>query len=513
MKRLIVSALLIILLLPVIQPTKAATGDGSWLKTATMYSIFVRSYRDTDGDGVGDLKGIIEQLDYIQSLGVDTLFLLPVFKAASYHGYDTTDYYTVSPDYGTNDDLIQLAQEVHKRGMHLILDYVLNHTSNQHPYFIDALGNPSSQYSDYYEWTDDAHTKYKGFANLGFMPTLNYDSPKVVQMALDIATYWMDPNKDGDFSDGVDGWRVDVAIEIPHRYFREMRKTMNALNPNAIMLFELFTGDASKMKPFLKGDEANAAFDFPSAVQLDGNFETNGDGLINGQGDVRALRTVMLAVQNIFCAECVAVRFINNHDTNRIASDVNGDPARLKMAAVWLLTAPGASVIYYGEEIGMQGTKGTGPLYDEYRREPFDWYASMTGSEMTSWFKDAKMNNAANDGISVEEEDGKADSLLTLYRQLGELRHTPVFTAGSADTPKLGEALYLSRRWDADTLVLTVINFNTTDQTFTLDPAMMLPKDTSFDLSKAEELFSQGLSGDATLTLAPAGYAVYRVGK
>jgi glycosidase len=515
MCRLAILLICVVTLAPFI-PTGSTDAQevGAWLKSSTMYSVFVRSFRDSDGDGVGDLQGVIDGLDYIQSLGVDTIWLLPIFKSNSYHGYDTVDYYTVQPEYGTNDDLLQLIKEVHERDMYILLDYVINHTSTEHAYFKDALGNLNSQYAEYFEWTNDAHTEFRSFASLGSMPTWNFDSPTVRQMALDIALYWLDPNKDGDFSDGIDGWRCDVALEVPHAYWKELRKQMNALNPSDILLGELYTKDAQEMRRYLLGDELNAAFDFPSALTLSGSFEANNDGLLSGNGDVGILGTLMRAQKNLYCPECVIVRFINNHDTNRVASDVNNDNKRMRMAAVWLMTAPGVPIIYYGEEIGMQGNKGTGPIYDEFRREPFDWYAAEEGTGMTSWFKPADRFNQPNDGISVEEKDTQLDSLLTLYRQLGELRGLDAFALGESDIPKLPMPLSMSRHWNDQELYVAVINFTTATQSFAFDPALLVPEGQSFNLTSAEVVLSQDLTenGD-NRDLAAAGYVVYRFKK
>ncbi len=133
----------------------------SWANGAVFYEVFVRSFQDSNGDGKGDLPGLISRLDYLndgkpetdQDLGVDALWLMPVFASPSYHGYDTTDYERVNPDYGTNEDLTRLCTEAHRRGMHVIVDLVLNHTSNQHPWFIDSASGPGSPKRDWYVWS------------------------------------------------------------------------------------------------------------------------------------------------------------------------------------------------------------------------------------------------------------------------------------------------------------------------------------------------------------------------
>lgn len=467
----------------------------AWLSQSTMYSLFVRSFRDSNGDGVGDLQGVIDGLDYLQGLGVDTIWLLPVFRAASYHGYDTTDYFEIQPEYGTKADLLALIQAAHGRGMKIILDYVVNHVSNQHPYFKAALGDPANEYAEYFEWSNVDHTSYKGFAGLKFMPTLNFGSAKVRDYVQRVALYWLDPNQDGDPSDGIDGWRADVALEIPHDYWQQLRMAMAGKNPRAILLAELFTGDAYEISKYLKGDEFHAAFDFPNAMRIAGDFEKTGDGLASGQGSPELLGTLLRAERAIIDPRAVLVRFINNHDTDRIASEVRGDLGRLKAAAIWLMTAPPVPILYYGEEIGMRGVKGKGPdAYDEYRREPLDWYRTEVGPQMTTWFLPVDRNNRANDGISVEEQDGDPASLLNLYRSLGRLRNsTAAMRSGQYDTPKLESPLYLVRHWDAQTLIVAAVNF--TDQPLVLNLAQAIPPESNF--SGAPTLLFRGDELDA----------------
>lgn len=500
-------------------PPDVFARDGSnakWLDNALMYSVFVRSFRDSNGDGIGDLQGVIDGLDYIQSLGVDTIWLLPVFKSPSYHGYDTIDYYTVNPDYGTNDDLLRLIKEVRKRKMHILLDLVVNHTSDQNPYFKDAFKNPSSLYSEFYTWLAPDHSAYQTFGNVKSMPKLNYDSPKVRQFVTDIVLHWLDPNNDGNLSEGVDGYRCDVATGPPHDFWQALHTAIVNKNPNAILLGELWT-DANTISTYLKGDQFNAAFDFPTYGALSGSSpEKNGDGVLNGKNPTTMLDLYLRSGAKLYTPDSYLVRFVNNHDTNRVASMVNGDMARERMAAVWLMTAPGVPIVYYGEEIGMKGTKHFGPYYDEYRREPLDWYASGAGSGMPTWFKPNDANNKPNDGISVEEEDKKPDSLLTLYRTLGQLRDsTPALQHGSYDLPTLtGDqaGFYLLRRWDDNTLYLVVVNFTTKPATLTFDPTFFTVNDQAYDGQSMTRIMDQGVtdSSATSLTLQPAGYAIYK---
>ena len=486
--------------------------DTRWFSDAVMYSVFVRSFRDSNGDGIGDLQGVIDGLDYIQSLGANTIWLLPVFKSPSYHGYDTSDYYTVNPDYGTNDDLIRLIRAVHQRHMHILLDYVVNHTSDQHPYFKDALGNPASQYADYYTWLNKDHTQYATFASVKNMPTLNYDSPKTRQFAIDIALHWMDPLGSGDLSAGVDGYRCDVATGPPHDFWAQLRAVMTAKNPHSLLLGEIWVSIAKTIQSYLNGDQFDAAFDFPLYTALGGNQDKDGDGALAGTSPA-LIGGVVRSATKLYAPDAHLVRFTNNHDTNRVLSDVNGDMARARAAAVFELTVPETPVLYYGEELGMKGDKGGAPWYDAYRREPLPWYASLKGSGQTNWFAPSDANNKPNSGVSVEEEAAKPDSLLTLYRTLGTLRANNSAFHNQYDLPILSGSqrdLYLLRDWDASSLFITVINFSKSAITWTPGDVTTI-NGVRYTMESGTPTLSQGITTDGTNWIVqPAGYAVFR---
>lgn len=489
--------------------------DVAWFGQTTLYSLFVRSFRDSDGDGIGDLRGVIEKLDYLQRLGVETIWLLPVWVSPSYHGYDVVDYYAVNPDYGTNDDLIALIEAAHARGMRILLDYVFNHTSNEHPFFKDAYGNPASQYAEYYIWENPEHTRYATFAGVQFMPRLNYASPKVRQFAIDVALHWLDPNGDGDFSDGADGYRCDVAAELPVEFWAELRAAIDSRNPRAVLLGELWT-DGPQIGRFLGGGGLNAAFDFPTwAVLAGADPNRNGGGALTGEGDPALPALTMRVMARYAPPPAMLARFTHNHDTNRLVSEVDGDLARARAAAVWLLTAPGIPALYYGEEIGMKGVKGSGPeIYDELRREPMDWYAAEQGPGMATWFRPGFRNNAPDDGISVEEQEATPDSLalLKIYRELGALRRVSAsLRSGSYELPG-HPALYILQRWHEGEMFLVVINFTRARQT--LDGLSSYFEVGGNRYRRTQPMLAQGFSDGADrITLEPAGYALYRASR
>ena len=402
------------------QPSPAATlipyTTPDWFDGDILYEIFVRSFADSDGDGIGDLNGIKERLDYLETLGVDTLWLMPVYPSPSVHGYDVSDYFAVNPQYGTLEDLQALVQAVHDREMKIILDFVPSHLSNQNPLFQDAYQNPGSQYSDWFVWTNDAHTTYAGFAGNEEMPRFNHYNPEVVAYLADAARFWLDLDSDGDLTDGVDGFRVDNITFPPQEFLVALRQEVKAVNPEALMLGEAWVHNPSDMSRFYP-DQFDALFDFPLYELMQGNQDSNGDGLLAGKSFPVLITSLMEEQARRFPEEAIALRFFSNHDTNRIASELAGDPARLRLAAALLAGFPGPVMVYYGEEIGMPGQKGGPPDYDNYRREPMDWYAAEEGSGQASWFKPEDGWNQPSDGISVEEQDTVPDFAAQLLPQ------------------------------------------------------------------------------------------------
>lgn len=219
-------------------PTRIPYTTPDWFSEAVIYEIFVRSFQDTDGDGIGDLVGVTAGQDYIQSLGANTIWLMPVYPSPSEHGYDVEDFFDINPDYGDIEDLQTLVDEAHSRGMRIILDFVPSHLSNQNPIFADAYGNPSSEYSDWFVWTNDGQTMYASFAGNEQMPRFNLFNPEVVDYLTEAGLYWIDLDGDGNFSDGIDGFRVDNATFPPQEFLVDLRQGIKSANPDALLLGE-----------------------------------------------------------------------------------------------------------------------------------------------------------------------------------------------------------------------------------------------------------------------------------
>jgi glycosidase len=415
-----------------------------WARGAVFYEVFVRSFEDSDGDGVGDLRGLTAKLDYLKGLGVDALWLMPVFASPSYHGYDTTDYETIQPAYGTSEGFDRFLAEAHRRGIKVILDFVMNHTSSQHPWFVDSASSLGSRRRDWYVWRfDDPGWKqpwgngpvwhrnpnpnaapvpnyYYGIFWSG-MPDLNFGNPAVRQEMERLATYWL--------GRGVDGFRLDATRHLfangpgdlqsdqpeTHDYLREFAGVVRQAKPQATLVGENWT-ETPKIAAYYgstavvrEGDELPMTFNFPLA-----------EAIVKGvrDGDASGIAAKYQEMAEIYPAGIIDTPFLTNHDQQRVATQLGGDPAKLRTAAAVLLTLPGAPFLYYGEEVGLQNGPGS---QDESKRTPMPWDDSPGGGFTTGqpWYAFAPGKDSAN----VAAEAGDPSSLLSCYRRLIQVRH------------------------------------------------------------------------------------------
>jgi glycosidase len=394
--------------------------------------------------------------------------------------------------------------------MRVILDFVPSHLSSQHPLFQDAYRNPESEYSDWFVWTNDAHTTYAGFAGSREMPRFNHYNPEVVEYLSGAALFWLDLDGDGDYSDGIDGFRVDNATFPPQEFFVALRQALKGKNPDALLLGETWVHNPSDMSRFFT-DQFDALFDFPLYELLQGNQDMNADGLLAGQGFPVLLTSLFSEQQARFPPDGIPVRFMSNHDTNRIASELDGNPERQKLAAALLASLPDPVMLYYGEEIGMPGQKGGPPYWDNYRREPMDWYADEQGVGQTDWFKPDDRWNRPNDGVSVEEQLDEPDSTLNFYRRVLNLRRSSSalsmgdFKILELDVSGPGPWGFI-RSFDQERVV-AFFNFSTEQQEATL---LELPfeSDQVIDLLSGE-LYSMPEPGESFQVSLPPAAAVW----
>jgi glycosidase len=477
-----------------------------WFRDAIIYEVFVRSFRDTDGDGIGDLAGVTEGLDYIQGLGANTIWLMPIHPSPSQHGYDVEDFFEVNPEYGDMEDLQTLVSEAHDRGMRVILDFVPSHLSDKNPIFAEAYNNPSSEFSDWFDWINDNHTLYASFAGNEQMPRFNHYNPEVVDYLTEAALFWLDLDGDEDYQDGIDGFRVDNVIFPPQEFITELRQALKSENPDALLLGEAWVHTPSNLSIYFV-DQFDALFNFPLYELLQGNHDLNGDGMLAGERLPVLLTSLINRETEKFSPEGYPVSFISNHDTNRIATELEGDPQRIRLSIALVAALPDPILIYYGEEIGMLGQKGGAPAYDNYRREPMDWYAEQEGDGQTTWFLPDDRWNVPFDGISVEEQDSEPNSLLNFYRLLLDLRKShPALKKGDLgnitfETTGMGPWGFL--RSVEEQTVLALYNFGVEEQEVIFSE-FPFPAEGLQDLISGK-LFPSPSPGESyRLTLAPS---------
>ena len=417
---------------PTPDPLYSGSNGNPWWNDVVFYEIFVRSFYDSDGDGIGDLNGVIEKLDYLNDgnptttddLGVTGIWLMPIMESPSYHGYDVVDYLQVDEEYGTNEDFQRLMAEAHQRGIRVIVDLVLNHTSRQHPWFQESR-NLDSEYRDWYLWADEApayrgpwgqqvwHRLDESYYYAVFwdgMPDLNYENPDVVATMFDTARFWLEDM-------GADGFRLDAIKHMvedgsiqenspdTHALMESFFTFYKGVDPNAFAVGEAWTATQQVLR--YTGDEVDIAFQFDLAETIFNSVDIGINSMVLRQQQ---------AIIEAFPAGQYAI-FLTNHDQNRIMSQLDEDVDKARMAASWLLTSPGVPFIYYGEEIGMTGTKP-----DEDLRRPLAWTSQAPGVGFTTgtpWRLPA--NDFSQRNIASQTAD--PDSLLSHYRALIHLRN------------------------------------------------------------------------------------------
>jgi alpha-amylase len=440
---------------------------------AVCYEVFVRSFSDSNGDGIGDLNGLTAKLDYINDgnpasqadLGASCIWLMPVAESPSYHGYDVSDYYKVEPDYGTSDDFRRLVAEAHKRGIRVLVDMVLNHASSEHPSFQAALRDTASPYRAWYRfspadlgkgpWGAPAWHKspvrdeyYYGVFWKG-MPDLNYETPAVREEAKKVATFWLREM-------GVDGFRLDAVPYLleegsclagcpgTHRFLHEYAEHVRSVNPDGYTVGEAW-GRIDTLLPYYP-DQLTSYFAFELA-----------DSLISAvrHGSAAGLLGGFLRLQDTLPSYRWSP-LLSNHDGTRSMTMLGGDMAKAKLAGTLLLTLPGLPFVYYGEEIGMRGDKP-----DERLRTPMQW-SSARGLGFTSGtpWEGAQPDSLAT---TVAAQDADSGSLLNLYRRLIHLRSANEALATGRLVPLVASSssvvAYLRRA--GDHAVLVVANLST----------------------------------------------------
>lgn len=363
-----------------------------WVKDTVWYQIFPERFANGDPslnpEGTlpwgsseptqtsffgGDLQGIIDHLDYLVDLGINGIYLTPIFKAHSNHKYDTIDYTEIDPQFGDKETFHKFVLECHKRGIRVMLDAVFNHSGYYFPPFQDVLKN--QKHSKYKDWfhirsfpvKSEPFPTYDAFGFVGSMPKLNTKNPETKKYLLDVARYWVE-----EFD--IDGWRLDVANEVDHAFWRDFRKTIKEIKPDVYILGEIWHDSM----PWLQGDQFDAVMNYPFTDAVVNYFAKQ-------QLSASEFSHMITEVLHMYPANVneVAFNLLGSHDTPRILTLAGGRPERVKLAYLFQLTFLGTPCIYYGDEIGMSGGNDPGcracMIWDEDRqnRKLFSFIKSL----------------------------------------------------------------------------------------------------------------------------------------
>ena len=481
------------------------------------YQIFVGSFSDSNGDGIGDLRGIIDRFDYLNdgdpnsgvSLGVEGIWLSPIFASPTYHKYDTTNYYRVDPQFGNEQDLKELIALCHQRGVQIILDLVVNHTAKNHDwfqYFQDAHKNndPEHEYYDFYTYSDGpvpgrTFNKIVGtdhYYECNFssgMPELNYDNPAVREKMVEVAKYYLDL--------GVDGFRFDAAKYIYYgeedrnaEFWQWYMGQLRAMKPDIYTVAEVWDSDTVTTPYFASTNCFNFTMSQPGGKIA----ETAGGGNVNNF--MKYVDTYMSAIkaQN---SDAMLCSFIANHDMDRAAGYLPVFNGRAKVAANLNILLPGSPFIYYGEEIGALGSRG-GANTDANRRLAMYWGDGDTVKDPVG-----STYAAAQDNGSVARQKPDGDSLYNHYKKLIMVRKANPeiaygdFTALNFSGSRAGG--FVSTYEGKSVAVI----HNTTTKEVTVD----LSKATDISFTTLAAVLGAGATLEGTvLTLQPQTSAVLR---
>jgi maltose alpha-D-glucosyltransferase / alpha-amylase len=539
-----------------------------WYKNSIIYELYIKGFKDSTGDGIGDIRGVISKLDYLVDLGINCIWLLPMYPSPGKDdGYDISDYYNINPQYGTINDFKSLVKLAHKRNIKIITELVMNHTSDQHPWFLDAKKNgKSSKYYDYYVWSD-THNRYKDariiftdseISNWTFceetgkyfwhrfyrhQPDLNFENPKVREEMKKIVKFWLDR--------GVDGFRVDAVpylfekegtncenLPETHNFIKEIRKFIDQKYKDKILLAEANQWPEDLISYFGKGDEFHMAYNFPLMPRIFMALELE---------DCTPIVEIMNRLPKI-PENCQWAIFLRNHDElslemitdqerdymfnayaedkqmklnmgirRRLAPLMDNDQKKIELLYILLFTLPGTPVIYYGDEIGMGDNIYLGDRNGV--RTPMHW-----GQDKNAGFSECKPSQIYTPVIidpeynynsnNVEAQISKPGSILNfLKKTIKVIKKHPVIGEGNINFIHTNnkKVLVFVREFNTEK-VLCVLNVSST------------PQPVIFNLNYFEKFKPVEIIGNVefpdinenypyTLTLCPYGYYVFDLKK
>jgi maltose alpha-D-glucosyltransferase/alpha-amylase len=506
------------------QPEHWFESEPLWFKTAVFYEIHLRGFYDGDGDGSGDFRGLTEKLDYLQWLGIDCIWLLPMYRSPLRDGgYDISDFLTVHEDYGMEEDVRRFIDESHQRGMRVIADLVMNHTSIDHAWFQEARSSPDSPKRNWYVWSDtterykdariifvDTETSnwtwddqagaYYWHRFFSHQPDLNYDEPAVQEAMLDVLRSWLDLGLDGFRLDAVpylyerDGTNCENLPET-HAYLKRVRREVDENYPNRVLLAEANQWPADVVDYFGDGDECHMAFHFPVMPRmfmaarredatpileiLDQTPPVPDNcqwGLFLRNHDELTLEMVTDEERDYMYAEYAKdprMR-LNLGIRRRLAPLLDNGRDEMELMTAILFSLPGSPVLYYGDEIGMGDNVYLGDR--DGVRTPMQWTVDRNGGFSTADFAQLYAPPSMDpvygfQAVNVEAQLRTPSSLLRWTRRFISLRKEhPVFGLGSYEPLRPANRRIFAhlRRYERD-VVLCVHNVARSAQAVELD--------------------------------------------
>jgi maltose alpha-D-glucosyltransferase / alpha-amylase len=544
--------------------------DPQWFKRAVFYEVLVRSFKDSNGDGVGDLRGLIEKLDYLEWLGVDCLWLPPFYPSPLRDGgYDVSDYKNVLPEFGTLEDFTMFVRRAHDRGIRVVVDFVMNHTSDQHPWFQASRTDPNGSYGDFYVWADndtgygdariifiDTETsnwtfdpvrkQYYWHRFFSHQPDLNFENPAVRDAIQDALRFWLDL--------GIDGYRLDAVpylyeaegtncenLPETHEFLKSIRKMVDDEYPDTVLLCEANQWPADVVEYFgdytVGGDECHMAFHFPVMPRI----------FMAVRRESRYPISEIMAQTPEIPANCQWGIFLRNHDEltlemvtdeerdymwaeyakdprmkanigirRRLAPLLDNDTNQTELFTAMLLSLPGSPVLYYGDEIGMGDNIWLGDR--DGVRTPMQWTpdrnAGFSTSDPGRLTLPAVMDAVYGYQVkNVEAQLTNGSSLLHWTQRMIQVRkENPAFSLGEfIDLGGTNPSVLSYARVFGDDIVLCVNNLS------------RFPQPVELDLRRFEGMQPVELLGGVRfpaigelpylLTLAPHGFYWFRLGE
>ncbi len=472
-------------------PEVASVPEAHSWHDEVIYHVMPRSFRDSNGDRHGDLNGFVEQLDYLEALGVTAILFTPLYASDFYHNYFPSDYEAIDPEYGTMEDYIAFVKAVHARGMKFIMDMETQYAPEGHRWLDDSLGNPTSEYSDFIAYADDDNRLPEQFLIESGEPLTPYsvwpdkklaiahldlNHPTVKEWMSDFFVYFVDPNGDGKFDDGVDGFRIDhIMDDLDYRgqftnlyrdLWRPIFERSRAINPAIFVVGEQADWGSTGAE-MVSESSADASFHFALHGAVGGN---EGKYELFDTDKIEAAVTTSL---DYAPGSPYVVNFIENHDTTRFATLAKGRDGPMRAAAVLNLFLPGVPAIYYGQEVGMTGRKmkdaGDSDGVDIPKREAFPWSSDIDAEGMAAWYIDSGpwwdqslYHSSAVERMTVDVQRADPESLWNHYRELIATRkNSTALCRGDFERVDTGDGeVFAFRRTAGDDSVLVIVNLS-----------------------------------------------------